>query len=209
MTPSPSIRPSHWVRHRALYLVLALCLAPVIASYVAYYLLPPKGRTNYGALIEPQRPLPPLHLETLDGRPFDLKELAGRWVLLSVDRADCDAACSDKLLSMRQQRLMTGKERDRVERVWLIRDREPLSTMLMREYEGTLFLRARSAELDAWLPADAAAATRVDDHVFVMDPFGNLMLRWPAGADQKGVQRDLARLLRASSQWLRIDEKAR
>jgi hypothetical protein len=205
---SPAER-SHWSRYRTLYIVMALCAAPVVASYFAYYVVPPSGRTNYGTLIEPQRPLPELRVETLDGRPFDLKSLAGRWILLMVDRGDCDAACSEKLLSMRQQRLMTGKDRDRVERVWLIPDTEPLSTMVMREYEGTLFLRAPAAALAAWLPVDAAANTKIEDHVFVIDPFGNLMMRWPRAADQSAVKRDLAKLLRASSQWLRVDDKAR
>lgn len=212
MSPMPTTRTarrSHWSRYRTLYLVVALCVAPVVASYFAYYVMPPSGRTNYGTLIEPQRPLPALRLETLDGRPFDLKSLAGRWVLLTIDGGDCGAACSEKLLSMRQQRLMAGKDRDRVERVWLISDTEPLPTMVMREYEGTLFLRAPASTLAAWLPVDAGANTRIEDHVYVIDPFGNLMLRWPRAADQSAVKRDLTKLLRASSQWLRLDDKDR
>ena len=43
---------------------------------------------------------------------------------------------------MRQQRTMTGKDRNQIERVWLIPDQVPLSIMLMREYEGTHFIRA-------------------------------------------------------------------
>jgi len=206
---APGVQRSHWSRYRTLYLVIALCVAPVAASYLAYYVVPPSGRTNYGTLIDPQRPLPELHLQTLDGQAFDLKILAGRWVLLTVGRGGCDAMCEDKLLSMRQQRLMTGKDRERVERVWLITDTEPLSTMLMREYEGTLFLRAPAAALTAWLPVDAVAGTRIEDHVYVVDPFGNLMLRWPKTADQSAVKRDLSKLLRASSHWLRVDDKVR
>lgn len=200
---------SHWSRYRTLYLVIALCIAPVVASYFAYYVMPPAGRTNYGALIEPQRPLPPLDLSTLDGRRFDLNSMAGRWVMLTVDGGQCDTGCSERLLSMRQQRLMTGKERERVERVWLISDSAPLSTVLMREYEGTHYLRAPRAALEAWLPVEAGSNSRIEDHVYLIDPFGNLMLRWPRDADQNAVKRDLARLLRASSQWLRIDDKDR
>lgn len=202
-------KASHWSRYRMLYLVLAVCLAPVAASYFAYYVMPPAGRTNYGTLIEPQRPLPPLELATLDGQRFDLKSLAGRWVLIAVDGSECDRACGDKLLSMRQQRLMTGKDRDRVERVWLISDTAPLSTLLLREYEGTRFLRAPAAALESWLPVEPGAKTRIEDHVYLLDPFGNLMLRWPQAANQSAVKRDLSRLLRASSQWLRIEDKDR
>src|SRR5215203_4456882 len=107
-----------------------------------YYVLPPSGRTNHGTLIEPQRPVPALPLMNVDGTPFDLRQLRGRWVFVMVDDGTCDARCADKLLMMRQQRTMTGKDRDRIERVWLISDQMPLPIVLMREYEGTHFVRA-------------------------------------------------------------------
>ena len=97
---------------------------------------------------------------------------------------------------MRQVRLTAGKERERVERVWLVADAEPLSTMLMREYDGTRMLRADPAELRAWLPA--AAGGDVRDHIFVVDPLGNLMMRFPKDADPNQTKKDLAKLLRAS-----------
>ena len=50
-------------------LVLAVCAAPVIASYVSFYFLKPEGRTNYGTLVE-VKPLPAAALTLLDGKPF-------------------------------------------------------------------------------------------------------------------------------------------
>ncbi len=88
----PVSEPSHWRRYRPLYLLLAVCLAPVIASYTAYYLLPPGGRTNYGALIEPQRPLPELNLRQLDGSAVPSASLHGSWTMVQVDAGACDAA---------------------------------------------------------------------------------------------------------------------
>lgn len=196
-------QPGHWRRYRVLFALIAVGIAPVLASYLAYYVLPPSQRTNFGVLIEPQRPVPELELRTLDGQPFQLKSLAGKWTLLAVDRADCELACADKLFAMRQQRLMAGKDRERVERVWLIEDSAPLSTLLMREHEGMHMLRADGASLRAWLPA--AEGGRIEDAIFVVDPFGNLMLRWPAQGEPRAIKRDLSRLLRASSQWLYLD----
>jgi len=200
---SPRTR-SHWRRYRILYAVVAVCVAPVVASYFAYYVLPPDRRTNFGALIEPQRPVPSLNLRTVDGRPFQLKSLAGKWILLTVDHGECDQSCADKLFVMRQQRLMTGKDRDRIERVWLIDDSAPLSTLVIREHEGAHFLRADAAELRAWLPAGDGAG-RIENYIYVVDPFGNLMLRWPGQGEPGSIKRDLARLLRASSQWIYVD----
>lgn len=189
---------SHWRRYRMLYLLLAVCVAPVIASYSAYYLLPPEGRTNYGALIEPQRPVPALTLRQLDGSPVPASSLQGRWTMVHVDRGDCDAACERKLWQLRQVRLTTGRDADRVQRLWLIIDDAPLPTVLIREFEGTQLLRANAAELAAFLPLPQRAGAALADHIWLIDPQGNLMLRWPKDADPNRMKKDLARLLKAS-----------
>jgi hypothetical protein len=206
MNPGARRRASHWKRYRQLYLVLALAVAPVLAAFVAYYLFPPSGRTNYGTLIEPQRPTPVLPLTSLDGAAFDLRSLRGSWVLLMVDAGNCSAACAEKLFHMRQQRTMTGKDRERIERVWMITDSAPLSTMLMREYEGTHFVRTPVAPLREFLPLPETSS-RLEDHIWIIDPLGNLMLRWPKDPDPSRTKQDLAKLLKASSQWVRIDRK--
>lgn len=179
-----------------LYLVIAICIAPVIASYFVYYFVRPDARSNYGTLIEPQRPLPPLHLTTLDGRAFEANAIKGKWTMVMVAGGACPRACEDRLYHLRQVRLTTGKDRDRVARVWLVPDREPLSTTLMREYDGTEMLRADPRELAAWLGNNEAASYA--DHIYIVDPLGNLMMRFPIDADPSKTKRDLAKLLRAS-----------
>ena len=196
MSGTVHVADTHWRRRRTLYLVLLVCLAPVVASYLAYYVMPPGGRTNYGELVAPQRPVPPLQLRQLDGTPFELASLRGRWVLLHVDAAQCADSCQRKLWKMRQVRLTTGKERERVERVFLVIDTAPLETMLLREYEGTRFLRANLTELGLLL--QAKDAIELADPIWVVDPLGHLMMRWPRDADPSRMKRDLDRLLRAS-----------
>ena len=196
-------RAGHWKRYRALYAVTLVCIAPVVASYLAYYVFTPSGRTNYGTLLTP-RPAPAMVLTQIDGRPFSLDTLAGKWVLVAAAGGDCKERCAAALLQMRQQRLMTGKDRDRVERLWLITDEAPLSTVLMREYEGTHFVRVHSADARAFLAIDS---TNPEGQVWLIDPMGNLMLRWPQDPEPQRVKKDLARLLTASSHWVRIERK--
>jgi hypothetical protein len=182
-----------------LYLIIAICAAPAIASYYVYYFVRPDARSNYGTLIEPQRPMPQLHLRTLDGRTFDPATLRGKWLMLMVAGGECPATCTDRLYHLRQVRLTTGKDRDRVTRVWLIPDAEPLSTMVIREYDGTEMLRADPAELASWLPVDTGESpSAYADHIYIVDPLGNLMMRFPVNADPNITKRDLAKLLRAS-----------
>lgn len=195
----PAPPQSHWRRYRSLYLVLLVCAAPVLASYTAYYLLPPTGRTNYGALVDPQRPLPELTLHRLDGTAVPAAAaLRGAWTMVQVDSGGCDAACERKLWKMRQVRLTTGRDADRVQRAWLIVDDAPLATSLIREYDGTLLLRARADEIAAFLAVEPGAGTRVSDHIWLIDPLGNLMLRWPKDADPNRMKKDMVKLLKAS-----------
>lgn len=198
---------SHWRRNRVLYVLIVVTLAPILASYFAYYVWPPAGRTNYGTLIEPQRPVPAITASGLDGTAFDLHSLKDKWVLVMVDGGACDALCESKLLQMRQQRTMTGKDRDRIERIWFVTDREPLSTVLMREYEGTLFVRVDERELAPFLTLPDSPDARLRDHIWMIDPMGNLMLRWPRDPDPKGIKGDIARLLKAEALWTRIERE--
>ncbi len=179
-----------------LLLVLAVCAAPVIASYVMYYLVKPASRTNYSMLIEPQRPMPALRFQELDGTVHAPESLRGKWLMISVDGSECPKSCEDKLYHMRQVRLTTGKEKDRVERLWLVTDQSPLATLLIRQYDGMHILRADRAALSAWLPAPADG--QLTDHIYLVDPLGNLMMRFPKNANPSETKKDLSRLLRAS-----------
>jgi hypothetical protein len=194
--PAAPAARTHWRRYRALYLLIAVCVAPVVASYLAYYVIPPAGRTNYGELILPQRPMPALGLSRPDGLPYDPLALRGSWLMVKVDGGACDEACLRQLWLMRQLRTMQGKDADRIERVFLVADAVTPDAALLREFEGTLVLRAGRAELEGFLPA--AEGVRLEEHIFLIDPLGNLMLRWPKDADPTRMKRDLGKLLKAS-----------
>lgn len=175
-------------------LILAACAAPVIASYVSFYFFKPAGRINHGALIEPVQPLSDAALAHLDGRPFRFSEFRGKWLLLTLDGGACAGNCPDKLLKMRQLRTMQGKERDRLERAWLITDANQLQTQTIREYDGMKMLRALDSPLAREFPAVAERA----DHIYLLDPLGNLIMRYPKNADPKKMHKDLGRLLKYS-----------
>ena len=181
-----------------LFAIILVCASPLIFSYLTYYVIKPQSRTNYGALIDPRNyPMPQLHATTLDGKPAGLENYKGKWVMLQADSGDCDQACRTKLFEQRQLRLTQGKEMDRIERVWLVTDDKPIDTMLLKEYDGTRVLRADPARLKQWLPVEQGAA--LTDHVYMIDPLGNLMMRFPKNPDPNKMKKDIGKLLRASS----------
>jgi cytochrome oxidase Cu insertion factor (SCO1/SenC/PrrC family) len=181
-----------------LFAVIAICAAPLIASYLTYYVIKPQSRTNYGVLIDPRAyPIPALGATTLDGKPIALDAYKGKWMMIQVNDADCREPCKKRLHDMRQLRLAQGKDMDRIERIWLITDDKPLETMVIREYDGTHMLRVKPDVLKSWLPVEQG--TTASDHIYLIDPLGNLMMRFPKDADPNKIKKDLSKLLKASS----------
>ena len=178
---------------RSLWLIIALSVAPVIASYALYYGWRPERSVNYGELLAPQ-PLPDPKLVLADGTPFQLSSLKGKWVLAMVDAGDCNAYCEKKLLYMRQLRRTQGKDMERIERAWIISDNAMPRREIVASYEGTWLIRAGNSALVPLFPAAGRAA----DHIYVIDPLGNLMMRYPHDPDPQRMIKDLQRLLKAS-----------
>ena len=183
-------------------LVLAMCAAPVIASYVTYYFIRPEARRVFGELIDPQRPLPDVAATRLDGAPDNLLKLRGQWLLVSVSGGACDAVCQQHLYLQRQVREGLGREKDRLDRVWLVNDAAPVPDNLRPAVKDALVLRVDPAALSRWLvPAEGR---RLDEHLYLVDPLGNWMMRFPPELGTEGAaraKRDLERVLRATSSW--------
>ena len=168
----------------------------------AYYVIRPEGRRVYGELINPQRTVPALTASTLNGAATRLESLKGQWLLVSVAGGDCDPACQKHLYLQRQLRESLGKEKDRVDWVWLINDNALPPAALTPALQQATVLRVEPSALKAWL--EPAQGQQLADHLYVVDPMGNWMMRFPAAMDTSGAakaKRDLERLLRASSSW--------
>jgi cytochrome oxidase Cu insertion factor (SCO1/SenC/PrrC family) len=164
-------------RLKLLALFLA-CAAPFVLGWAAWYFKWGTGSPgNYGELVAPR---------LLSGAPFD--ELRGKWVLVSFDAAACDAYCERKLYFMRQVRTAQGKDQARIERLWVLGDAGTPRAELLAAIEGTA-IRRGSAEGFPGNPVD---------HVYLVDPLGNLMMRFPRDPDPSRMLKDLQRLLKYS-----------
>jgi cytochrome oxidase Cu insertion factor (SCO1/SenC/PrrC family) len=198
VSPTPPARPSLF----PLWAMLFVFSLPVISAWVYYFnpeLLPAK-RANRGELINPVRPWPPeLALDGTDGRPLPEGVLQGHWTLLVAARTPCDAACRALLAELRQVRLALGESGQAVERVLL----------LVGPPGGDVVdaLGARVARLDASRGADLEAllgpGQAIWNRVYVVDPMGNLMMRYAENAAAKDVLKDMERLLKASKNWIK------
>jgi hypothetical protein len=173
---------------RIIFLIAALSLAPIAAAFVIYYFFPQQPAANYGTLL-PTGPAPPISGMRADGSPFRLDELRGRWVLLWGEPGACGPACDKAAYATRQARTMQGKDQDRIVRALLVVGDAP-PPALVAQHPDLIVVRVAAGALDS-LPGGSRA-------VYVIDPLGNLVLRYPQDPDIRGIANDLARLLKAS-----------
>jgi hypothetical protein len=141
-------------------------------------------------------------LQALDGRAVDAAALRGQWLLLALGGGACDAACDKRLYTQRQLREMLGRERERIDKLWFVTDNAPVPPALRSALQADAslqLLRVPREALAAWLQPEPGRA--LEEHLYLVDPMGEWMLRLPAEPDPARVKRDLDRLLRASASW--------
>ena len=97
------------------------------------------------------------------------KPFGERWLLMGIGGAGCKGACMERVDAMQRVRLALGREAPRVATVTL----------------------AAAEFAKAGVPVDEA-------HIYLADPHGNVMMRWPSSPDKKRMLEDLKRLLKAS-----------
>jgi len=183
-------------------LVLLVCAAPVVASYFTYYVVRPDGRRNFGDLIEPSRALPAVLGLSWTGQSVSWPDLKGQWLLVSVAGGGCDEGCQRNLYLQRQLLTSLGKDRPRTEWVWLIDDQQGVPAVLLPGLKEATVLRVDAQQLQQWLAPAPGHALR--EHLYVVDPYGQWMMRFPAKLSTEGAlkaKRDMERLLRASVSW--------
>ncbi|KIO48013.1 membrane protein [Nitrosospira sp. NpAV] len=178
---------------RTLILLVILMAAPIIASYTLYFWEVKPESINYGELLE-VKPLAGDGLNQSNNTIFRMRDLRGKWALISVDSGKCDEYCRKKLYYMRQVRLIQNTEKNRIERVWLIDDPEIPAPEIASEFEGTWLVNAKNSEILTQIPAKASR----HDHIYLIDPIGNLMMRFPKNPDPALMAKDIKRLLKVS-----------
>jgi cytochrome oxidase assembly protein ShyY1 len=181
-------RPKRAGGGRIVALIAALSLAPIAAAFVVYFFFPRPPAANYGKLLRTE-PAPVISGMRTDGSPFRLGELHGRWVLLFVAPAGCSTACERAAYATRQARTMQGKDQDRIVRVLLVAD-DAAPPPALPAHTDLIVVRVAAKGIDL-LPGGP-------DALYVIDPLGNLVLRYPTDPDIRGIANDLTRLLKAS-----------
>jgi Uncharacterized protein SCO1/SenC/PrrC, involved in biogenesis of respiratory and photosynthetic systems len=173
-----------------LLLLIGLFALPVTASYLAYYVWQPTARKNYGELIKQVD----VHVAGigLDGKPMDAAGLKGKWVMVYVGGGACPKTCQDLLYFMRQTRTAQGKEMDRIERLWLLTDSVAPAADLQTYHAGLNYLMPPVSPIPQFVGSETEA------YLYMIDPLGHVMMRWPQNPDPGRMIKDIKLLLKAS-----------
>lgn len=174
-------------------LMLGFFAAPMFAAWFAYFGWHPDKHKNYGSLLK-VTPLTQTEGSLVDGSRFSLDALKGKWVMVYIGAASCNEACQTQLYYMRQSRLVLGKDQDRVARVWIVSDQGQPDPALLRAHPGLTVWRPVQASFINQFPSTRAEANQI----YLVDPLGNLMMRFPEKIDPKRLIKDMKLLLKAS-----------
>lgn len=195
-----SVRARAAVRRRNLRTVgalAALFVLPLAGAYVLYYGFgwSPSTHVNHGKLIEPARPLPAVSLPSAETQRPVPNVFTRRWALVYVGNGECHRECRFALYLMASAYLDLGEDMSRMERVFLLTG-GCCARQLAHQYPGMIVLDA-SGPAGTRLLAKFPRTDR-EASIFVVDPLGNLMMRYDSRHDPMGLVEDLQRLLRLS-----------
>ncbi len=200
--PDPHLAALPPSGHGKLLAMLLACSLPVLLAIFVFFIIKPTGQAKFGELIHPARPMPVVSLVNAQGQSVELSQLKGQWLLVNVGAGACTAECAQHLFIQRQLREMLNKDKDRVDRVWLVTDESDINPQVQPLLAETAVLRISEPVLKAWLgemPLDQAT-----QQLFVIDPQGHAMLRMPAdiqGKQASAAKNMLQKLLMASVVW--------
>lgn len=198
MNSSDNLPQTHKSRgNKTLLLIAVVSILPVVGSWLLYQWWQPTSRMNHGELVETRPLAMPGLIDVATGKPLPGPGLNGKWVLLTVQPATCDERCRQKLYYMRQVRTATNENKERLERVWLLAGGDVPDSQLLAEHAGLWVARAPDASWTQALPLPATGAG-AETYIYLIDPLGNLVLRYDEAFNPKGMLKDLGRLLKYS-----------
>jgi hypothetical protein len=182
-----------------LVLIFLLFASPFGLAYIAFHFWTPTSFVNKGTLLNPVSVLTELPLEVDSTGPekwLKQPKVHGKWVLLQMDDLPCSAACESKLVGMRQAHAALGKHQLRVQRAFALEAKTPIDAAFAARAPDLVWLRG--AELEAQLRKAVPQGASPREFLFLVDPLGNLFMRYPANVDLKDLVKDMERLLKAS-----------
>jgi len=218
--PASSVNEQSTARRNRGRVVLLLILLVFLSPWIFAMLWKSSGRINHGELIEPPRPLPEITLLAAPGASASVEDFRGKWTWVVVVDKQCNDDCVTRLDLLRQVRIAQKKHVKRLRYSLVVVEpgdieaRPVLSAEVMSDHPELMIRFLQRDSHAAFLEQFGGenAGEIVGATIYVVDPLGNVMMKYPADSDRSGaadaedapelqpkhLHRDMARLLKAS-----------
>lgn len=189
--------------YTTLWVMIILFAMPYFAA-MYFYMNQEKldlQQSNYGTIISPVRPVESITLKTIDDVDFNLTDLQGKWILVTVGSSLCEEECQQNIYKIRQIRKAVAQDRSRVERLFLLTDDKDIDgfRIKMKDYEGMyLIQKSDNEQYEKFMNNFLIPGQVLADGVYIIDPLGNYMMAYPEKADATKMLDDIRRLLKIS-----------
>lgn len=183
--------PQRRRNRRTLVLIAVLFFGSLaLAGVLRFADIHPAAKRQKGELLEPYVDLRREALVRVAGGPYAWAPESRTWRILVAAPAQCDADCERVARDVNTVWTLLNKDADRVHVLWWCAQarcdwpRTVPAPATLRTLAGDARLRARLPGATSGVP------------VYVVDPYGFVILRYAPGSDLAGVRTDLSRLLK-------------
>ena len=191
---------------KQLILLVAFFVAPILLAIIMYNTMPASGPTktkNHGDFVTPARPLVDVPLQAESGESYKFSDMNKTWVMVYIGSAECDKICSDVLYKMRQSRLAQRGEHLRIKRLYISTSGKAKASLLkvLKDHPGLEVVSGKATEINSVIEQfklEGKATAKTANRLYLVDPFGNLMMSYEKEFDAKGLIKDVELLLKIS-----------
>ncbi len=181
--------------------LMGLYAAPLLAAWLWFAYVNANegaGVSVNGELIHPAVPLEPFELSSVTQPVWGLDDIRGKWSMVYFASGECDKQCETALYNMRQIRLSTGRRMERLRRVVVTPDWQALQQKLENADEGLVVVGGGKGGLRSQFSSAQDKLPACDGCVYMVDPNGNLMMRFSPELEPAKILKDVKHLLKVS-----------
>jgi len=176
--------------------VALVFIIPILVSwYLVFFSDFKKGDegTQKGELISPVIPLGEPEVFNLKSKTIE--SINGKWTLLFFVENECNQLCEDKLYQLRQIRLALGKDRDKVDRLLVSKNKQQWS-QYTNSFNGQKYIDPTSRDYNRLIKKFNDYAGLDLKATYLIDPYGFLMMKYPQDDNPMGTIKDIERLIK-------------
>lgn len=184
-----------------LWLLVAIFGLPLVVAYTMYFGgWMPSVTSNKGELVHPAQPVPEMEFRTPEDAPLAFSSLQPQWIMITVSDNGCQQECRERVYDLRQIWKALAAGRKNVERLLVLRGYKPDADLIkyFMDYKEMVVAIADEAVYDGLMRLLAQSGEVRPGTVFLVDPMGNLMMRYLPEQPARDILQDMEHLLSVS-----------